>query len=225
MASMNRHALGAGWLLLLLAWLPDPAVAEPAQPPQDPYALVERTSQRLIDIIQEGKTYFEQDPQRFYREVTELLDPIVDFEGFARGVMGPQYARQATPAQRREFVDTFKTSLINTYARALLEFDNEQVRVIPDDRPPRDPTRREVKMELELADGRVFPVTYSMVQDREGQWRMRNIVVGTVNIGMTYRRQFESAMRSPQFGGDMSKVIANWGDQVAEIEVALEEES
>jgi phospholipid transport system substrate-binding protein len=191
----------------------------------DPHEVVQRASNDLIALIHEAQGYYDEDPDRFYTAVTNLLDPIVDFEGFSRGVLGPQYARRASPEQRREFSATFKRSLVDNYARALLQFDNEEIRVLRDDRPPRDENRREVNMELRTKDGRTFPVSYSMARNSDGRWQVRNIIVNGVNIGLTYRRQFESAMRSPQYGGDLDKVIADWGDKVAEIEVPVEEDS
>ncbi len=219
-----RPALSWLLALVLMASAPAWADSDDAYASDDPYEVVQQASDDLLALIKDAKNYYDDDPDRFYAAVTELLDPIVDFDGFARGVLGPQYARRASSEQRREFSETFKSSLIDNYARALLQFNNEEIRVKRDDRPSQDENRREVNMELRTTDGRNFPVSYSMARNSEGRWQVRNIIVNGVNIGLTYRRQFESAMRSPQYGGDLDKVIADWGDKVAEIDVPVDEE-
>jgi phospholipid transport system substrate-binding protein len=192
---------------LLVAFMSATLVAEE----NGPHEVLERAAEDLVRVIEEGKGYYDQDPQRFYREIRDVLDPVVDFVSFARSVMGP-HGQSATPAQRQRFIDTFKDSLISTYGRALLNFNGEEIRIVRDDRPARDPERRSVRMEVHTADGRVFPLTYAMQQDNDGRWRVRNIIVEGINIGLTYRNQFNSAMRAQR---DLDIVIDEWGETIA----------
>jgi len=67
-----------------------------------------------------------------------------------------------------------------------------------------------VKQEIRLAGGEVYPVIYSMALSEDGQWRMRNIIVNGVNMGLTYRNQFASAVQDARYQGDMDKVIEGW---------------
>jgi phospholipid transport system substrate-binding protein len=50
-------------------------------------------------------------------------------------------------------------------------------------------------------------VSYTLVRNRAGQWKMINVVLNGVNLGKTFRGQFSQAM---QQHGDIDKVIANW---------------
>src|SRR5690606_1096837 len=113
--------------------------------------------------------------------------------------------RKATPEQRQRFADTFKWGLVRTYALALTEFEDGKVVVVPPDRPPRTPDRQTVKMEIHTKSGEVYPVLYSVVLD-DGQWKVRNLIVNGVNMGLTYRNQIASAMNDPKYGGDLDKV-------------------
>jgi hypothetical protein len=47
-----------------------------------------------VAVIDEARSYVDSDPERYYAAVHEVLDPVVDFRGFARGVMG-EYATSA----------------------------------------------------------------------------------------------------------------------------------
>ncbi len=108
--------------------------------------MVRETSNAMLALIEEAKGYAEDDPERFYQAVEDLLTPVVDFDSFARSVMAVHY-RDATKEQRERFAETFRTGLVRTYAMALTEFENGEVVVIPPDRPPRNPARQTVKME------------------------------------------------------------------------------
>lgn len=175
-----------------------------------PVEMVCQTSNRVLDLIDKAQGYAKEDPERFYGEVESLLSPVVDFESFARSVMASYY-RQATPEQRRRFAETFKWGLVRTYALALTDFKDGEVVVVPPDRPPRNPKRQTVKMEIHTDTGEVYPVLYSVTQDDEGKWQIRNLIVNGVNMGLTYRNQFNSAMHDPKYGGDLDKVIDAWG--------------
>ncbi|HEY5646335.1 MAG TPA: ABC transporter substrate-binding protein [Pseudomonadales bacterium] len=171
-------------------------------------SLVDRTTDEMLALIEEAKGYVDDDPERFYVAVEALLDPVIDFPRFARSVMAAYYKR-ATPEQRERFADGFKWSLVRTYALALTEFNDGGVNVVPSDRPPQRPDRASVKQEIR-SSGEIYPVVYSMTRSSDGEWRVQNIIINGINMGLTYRNQFASAVNDPDYDGDMDKVIDGW---------------
>jgi len=186
---------------------------------QDPTAVIRTASDSLVKVINEGKTYFDKDPDRFYAQIQNVLDPTVDFAKFAQGVMAVYYKR-ATPPQRERFQSTFKTGLVRTYGKALLDFGDEKIDVLPSDRPRTQPDRDVVKMEIHSKEGKVYPVLYSMRLCDDGQWRMYNIVINGINMGITYRNQFATAMKAPENHGSLDEVINQWAETIAHIDPA-----
>lgn len=213
----------AGLLLALTAFAAS-AQQEEGAAEQSPQDMVQETSDAVLALIAEAKGYAEDDPERFYQEVQDLLDPVVDFDSFSRSVMAV-HSRKASDEQLRRFSDTFRTGLVRTYAMALTEFEDGEVVVVPPDRPPRNPQRQTVKMEIRLDSGEVYPVLYSVVQNDDGGWQIRNLIVNGVNMGLTYRNQFNSAMNDPRYGGDLDKVIDSWGGLIEEAAPDLDAES
>jgi phospholipid transport system substrate-binding protein len=185
----------------------------------DPVTVIRDGTDSLLKVIKEGKTYFDKDPDRFYAEVQKVLDPTVDFAKFAQGVMAVNYKR-ATPEQRERFQATFKTGLVRTYGKALLDFGDEKIDVLPSDRPRPQPDRDTVKMEIHSKEGKIYPVLYSMRLCDDGQWRMYNIVINGINMGITYRNQFASAMKAPENHGSLDQVISQWAETIAHIDPA-----
>lgn len=195
--------------LVVLAGL---AVAEGAPPSAE--EVVQQVSDDLLQLIDDSRTYAKDDPERFFTEVEALLAPALDFAGFARGVMAVHY-RSASEVQRERFVETFKWGLVRTFSMSFTEFKDGELLMVPDDRPAQREGRKNVKMEIRLGSGEVYPVTFSMRRGRDGVWRLLNIIVNGINVGLTYRSQFDSAVRDQKYGGDLDKVIDAWAQVLA----------
>ena len=180
--------------------------------------LVADTTDRVLALIEDAKAYVDKDPDRFYSEVETLLDPVIDFPQFARGVMALHY-KQATPAQRARFTEGFKKSLVRTYALALTEFNDGSVAIVPSELPPKRPDRASVKQEIR-SGGEIYPVIYSMAQEKDGSWRLRNITINGINMGLTYRNQFNAAVKDPKYGGDLDRVIDGWVASLGAVDAA-----
>ena len=208
---MNR--IRFAWLslcLMVLVVFASFAVGEENSQPS-PESVVQRVSDDLLQLIEDSRIYVKEEPERFFTEVEALLAPTVDFRGFARGVMAVHYKR-ANDDQRDRFTETFKWGLVRTYALALSEFNDGDVVMVPDDRPAQNPGRKNVKMEIRTGSGEVYPITYSMKLGKDGAWRLGNIIVNGINIGLTYRSQFASAVQDQKYNGDLDRVIDAWAE-------------
>jgi phospholipid transport system substrate-binding protein len=203
---------------LLFACLAAAATPTPTRPAVQS---IQQTVDSLLQVIREGKGYFDSDPDRFYKAVEDVLDPVIDFDTFSRGVMAVYYKR-ATPAQRQRFEENFRSALVHTYGKALLSYGDEKVEVLPDDRPQTQPDRDSVKTEITSKEGKVYPVIYSMRLGKDGAWRVYNLIINGINIGLTYRNQFSSSMKEPAHRGNLDAVIANWGDTIANVDPSAE---
>ena len=56
----------------------------------------------------------------------------------------------------------------------------------------------------------------------DGSWRMYNIIINGINIGLTYRNQFASAMKAPENNGSLDAVINGWGETIANVDPATQ---
>lgn len=173
---------------------------------------IELATSEILALIKEGQAYVEDEPERFYTEVEGLLRPLIDFSRFSRNVMGPYY-KTASAQQREQFSDSFKWSLVRTYALALAEFRDGEVEVLPPRRPPSSPDKVNVTMEIKYS-GKTYVVVYRMRRGKEQTWRMQNLVVEGINIGLNYKSQFAAAMKDPQYEADLDAVIEAWTNMI-----------
>jgi phospholipid transport system substrate-binding protein len=202
-------------LLVTGAWAQDTA-----QVPMGPYEVVQQTTVRVMDVVAGAEEYVDEDPERYYQQVQEIFDPVIDFRGFARRVMGP-YGSSARYKQLdetgrvelREQLDRFtaviRLELVRTYSKGLLAFGGSRIKVL---QPAEDVTKVKAVSVRQLVysdQPEPYVLTYSMGRDkRSGQWLLRNVIIETVNLGTIYQSQFEAEAR--KYDGDLNSVIDNW---------------
>ena len=113
-------------LLILLAVLPMFSHAALTA-----HQVIQQTTDELLADLKANKEQYRNDPAAFYDSLNEILGPVVDAEGISRSIMTVKYSRNASPEQMTRFQENFKRSLMQFYGNALLEYNNQQIRVLP----------------------------------------------------------------------------------------------
>lgn len=201
---MKGHARVSALALLLFATV---ALAEVrADDARGPDEIVRYATDELLSLITDHRSSFRSDPEPFFQAVDESMSQFVDYHGIARAVMAGHWS-EASESQRERFIRTFRHGLVRSYARAMVEFDHRAIEVLPLGEDHVRGDRAMVRMRVTAANGRTYPLQYSMAKLDGEDWKVRNVVVNGVNLGQTYRSQFASAMRS---AGGIDAVIENW---------------
>lgn len=187
-----------------------PAMATAQQGPHD---LIREASVVLLDTVEDLKDqYGEQLSDPMVDRMIDALQPIVDFSSIARSVTG-NHRSSVNEAQLGQFTQVFTRSLVSLYLNSFLTLSVSGVEVLD---PPAgfDPAsgRASVQMRATTAGGEQYALTYSMRTDNEGSWKVRNIIVDGINLGLTYLNQFDGAMN--RHGNDVDQVIANWSAEI-----------
>lgn len=177
-----------------------------------PQEVVQKTTDAMVDRIKAEQPYYATQPERMTKAVDDILSPIVDIDRIARGVMA-KYYKEATPVQQQKFSEVFKRSLMQTYARGIANYDNNKIEILPQ-RPGEkiDPENTPVRMKLYLKDKEFVDIIYTMFQTPDGSWKLKNVIINGINLGLTFRNQFAEAMQTNH--NDIDKVIANWTSEV-----------
>ncbi|SCY41901.1 phospholipid transport system substrate-binding protein [Pseudomonas flexibilis] len=187
-------------LLTLLLGLPLLASAAPTA-----QQVVEQSVERMLGDLKANKERYRTDREAFYQALNEILGPVVDVRGISRSIMTVKYSRQASEAQMLRFEDNFKRSLMQFYGNALLEYDNQGIRILPGRQT--EPDRASVGMEVIGQNGVVYPLSYTMVKQGD-TWLLRNVIINGINVGKLFRDQFAEAMQ--RNGNDLDKTIDGW---------------
>lgn len=207
------------------AALPGSAVSEKSSEEafasESAHQVLEATTKRLMSVITEAQTYFMNDPDRFYGEIELILDEVVDFDSFARGVMG-KYAskkvymklaseeeKEAFKGRMNRFSDIFRDELVKTYAKGLLAFNGNRIDVLPPEENQSAANSSVTVIQHIYGEAeKPYVVRYKMKQDKKGQWKLRNLTIEAINLGKIYRSQFYSAAKL--YNDDIDRVIDSW---------------
>jgi phospholipid transport system substrate-binding protein len=190
-----------------------PVVASAGSNPQ---TVIQDATHTLLTRITKEKAVLKKDEAALLRVVDENITPFVDVDGIARSVMG-QYFRQASPAQQKEFARVFKQSLVRTYAKGLTAYEDQKV-VFKPYKAGTDPQKAQVNVDVYGDGGQIYPVTFQMQLDKAGQWKVRNLILNGINLGLTFRNQFGSAVETHR--GNLDKAIAGWTPDTKALEGA-----
>jgi phospholipid transport system substrate-binding protein len=182
-----KKTIALGLFLLVLV---NGALWAAVQPPQD---VIQDTSARMLSALRQNYAALKQDSSQIYGLVDQIVLPNFDFELMSRWVLGRAW-QQASPEQRRRFTEEFRTLLVRTYAKALLEYANEDVRVLPQPGAA-DGNETTIKTEVRLKAGQPIQINYSMHLNPEG-WKVYDVTVDGVSLVTNYRGTFASQIRT-----------------------------
>jgi len=197
-----------------LAFLgPLPAASQAQDDVANPAKVIEQSTDRILRILEEHTEGGDIDSvSAFADELLSTLEPVVDFDSIARGVMG-RHTTKATEAQVEKFEEVFRETLVSLYARSFKTFEVKEIHILdmPADFDPEAANKATVRMRATTADDTTVTLSYSMRRDENREWVVRNIILDGINLGLTYMNQFDGAMSRH---GSVDKVIGQWPEEM-----------
>lgn len=204
------------WIAVLFAsLLPLQAAAETSEA----FKVVEAGIADLTEVFEENKQAFDEQPDVFYQALSDAMEPYVDFRYISARVMGGRYFRAASPEQRRRFAEVFQTTLVETFGQGLMSFDYREFDLRYRATASRHENQENVELEVIADDGQRYPVIFTLRFHNE-EWKIINLIVNGVNLGLTFNSQFDRAMRDQ--GRDFDRVIEAWSPEEALDEIEEE---
>ncbi|MDH5784571.1 MAG: ABC transporter substrate-binding protein [Chromatiales bacterium] len=166
--------------------------------------LVQETTDKVLERLKIDSEKLKADASLIYPLVEDLVLPHFDFAKMSQWVLGKNW-RQANQAQRDEFTDGFRTLLVRTYAKALLEYTDQSLRYLPVHAED-DAQRVTVKTEIVQQGGPSIPLHYSMYQNKAGAWKVYDIKVDGVSLVSNYRSSFTTEIRNSGIPGLLKRL-------------------
>ena len=153
-----------------------------------PDALVRKTTDEIVSQIKKDKTLVSNS-----RKLLDLVDTVVlphfNFTRMTMLAVGRPW-QNATPAQREQLVQQFRTLLVRTYSTALEQYSSQTIDVRPASVKPGD-AEASVRMQINQPGGQPIPMDYRMEKTPNG-WKVFDVSVEGVSIVTTYRSTFNA---------------------------------
>ena len=185
--------------ILLLSSLP--LISE-----EDPYIFIDSNAQKMVQVLIENKDLFSKDREAYENKIKEIFDPMIDFRRVAASVMGKKYYQASSPKQRKDFVAIFRNSLLDTYAETLAQWGDQSINTLPGKGDWSGLKSIEVKQMLDTGSSK-YPISYKL-RKSDDQWMIVNIIVNGVNLGLTFRNQFQALANNHD--GNIEVILMNW---------------
>lgn len=176
-----------------------------AAPAEAPPAFVKRIADNLIGRLKADHAKLQGNPAAVNALVKQNLEPYVDAQSFTRIVMGAYATPQnSTPQQRAAFEHNLRQSLIQNYGSALAKYSNQSYSLRP--YKPTGGAFPVVTIDF-INQGQKTPVSFQLT-DSNNQWKIRNINVVGIDLGLQFRNQFAATVK--RNGGNIDKAIATF---------------
>lgn len=154
---------------------------------QAPDEFIRQLSQTVLDRIRQDPELRAGDLRRVSRFVDESVMPSVDFERMTALAVGRGW-RQASPEQQRQLMAEFRVLLVRTYAGAVAQVKDQQIRLKPQ-RPTTEEGEAIVRSEIVSSRGEPIQLEYRLSRTPSG-WKIYDLNVLGVWLVESYRNQF-----------------------------------
>ena len=172
----------------------------------NPNNYIDERAQAMVDVISGNQNLYSSDPDQFIQKINTIFEPMVDFRRVGASVMGKKFYLAATKDQRSQFIAVFKKSLMDTYSSTLAQWGDQTIETVFPDKVTFDKTE-DVHQNL-VTSNNIYPITYKVRDDGEGNWLIINIIVNGVNLGLTFRSQFQAL--ASEHDENIDEIINFW---------------
>jgi phospholipid transport system substrate-binding protein len=174
---------------------------------------VRGTVNQVIQILSDPDLKKPNKAQERRRLLEKVVGERFSYEEMAKRTLGSHWQKLDEPA-RAEFVELFKRLLINSYADRVEGYSGEQVSYLNE--------RHEgnyAEVRTKVASGKTeIPLDYRLV-NKNGEWRVYDVVVDGVSLVSNYRGQFAKIMRTSGYE-ELVKQLREKSDQFVKVKTA-----
>ena len=190
-----RRAFIAGLALLVSTFI----VAAPSSAAANASDFVRGMAQRAINVLKDTAN---GDKQKREAEFRQIFRDNFDIAGIGQFVLGIHW-RNATEAQRAEYLKDFENYVVRTYAERLSEYSGEQLEV---GRVQEQGQKQFVDSVIKRPNGAPPIRIVWEVEKRGGGFKVVDLKIENVSMSQTQRSDFGSYVS--QNGGKVDALIA-----------------
>ena len=203
-----RHAITSLLALFALALSGASGAAECPGPVE----VIRGASSEILEMLKNRRAELEGDSPALYAAVDEILLPRFD-RRYSGGLVMGKYWRRATAEQREEFILALYRSLLRTYSENILEYKEDQLKVLPLENPPDDKAVVETLVTLER--GVETPVSYRM-RKTDDCWKAYDVIIEGISYVTNYRQQYAGEFKQKGIDAVIAELKAKGAEAPAD---------
>lgn len=172
-----------------------------AQAMKAPDQVVKETVDSMVSKLQSNRAAYSADNKALYAMLEQTLIPALNVSRMADLILGRDVATASTDAQKKAFIQEFKTFLLQSYATGLLNATGEEKVIYEPVNMAPGADRVKVKATLVSSSGSSYPIVLSMSNKDDTQWRAYNMEVVGINVIRTYKASFAATLQKKGIDG------------------------
>ena len=159
----------------------------------------------FLTVIKTEGSKYEEKPDEFKEKLKNIWEPMVDVGLVSRLILSKAY-RTATEEQILLFQTRTKKLLLDTYITALLEFEDYELET---SRKIKENKNKTLEVEINFFSASdSFKAKFTLYKNKQGELKIINIIIDGINLGLTFRNQFQDNLKNENF--DLDKAIETW---------------
>src|ERR1035437_9401616 len=175
-----------------------------------PDALIKKVTEDVLTIVRQDKDIQSGNTKKAIELVEAKVLPNFNFQHMTALAMGKDW-NKATPEQKTQLTEEFKTLLVRTYSNALTGYKDQTVHYKPTKMQGGD-TDVVVKTEIVQSGSKPIQLDYSMEKQADG-WKVYDVIVAGVSLVTNYRGTFAQEVSANKIDG-LIKMIADKNKQL-----------
>ena len=168
------------------------------------HEFIDKNAQYFLTVIKEEGSTYDNEPEKFKTRLKNIWEPMGDVGLVSRLILSKAYA-DATPEQIVAFEEQTKKLLLDTYVTTLLEFEDYNLET--NDEIKINKRTYEVSVKF-LSSSDSFITKFSVYKNKLGEYKIINIIIDGINLGLTFRNQFQDNLANNNM--DLDKAIETW---------------
>ena len=168
------------------------------------HEFIDKNAQYFLTVIKEEGSTYDNEPEKFKTRLKNIWEPMVDVGLVSRLILSKAYS-SATPEQIVAFEEQTKKLLLDTYVTTLLEFEDYNLET--NDEIKINKRTYEVSVKF-LSSSDSFITKFSVYKNKLGEYKIINIIIDGINLGLTFRNQFQDNLANNNM--DLDKAIETW---------------
>ena len=159
----------------------------------------------FLTIIKTEGSKYDEKPDEFKEKLKNIWEPMVDVGLVSRLILSKAY-RTATEEQILLFQTRTKKLLLDTYIKALLEFEDYELET---SRKIKENKNKTLEVEINFFSASdSFKAKFTLYKNKQGELKIINIIIDGINLGLTFRNQFQDNLKNENY--DLDKAIETW---------------
>ena len=159
----------------------------------------------FLTIIKTEGSKYDEKPDEFKEKLKNIWEPMVDVGLVSRLILSKAY-KTATEEQILLFQTRTKKLLLDTYITALLEFEDYELET---SRKIKENKNKTLEVEINFFSASdSFKAKFTLYKNKQGELKIINIIIDGINLGLTYRNQFQDNLKNENY--DLDKAIETW---------------